>query len=193
MTFESWSSTHRLPLANLPPPTTPDAVAVSAQLGARPAPSSQSSRTLRRRKRFVAALGPRTARGPFRGPGTIFPLVDFNPRRDENVSRRYLQGMYGAIPIVNDAEFAAVLETLHPKSQESTLEPPLPTDTPNRPDTTETSDPRLHRRRGDRSDLLHAPLPGTPRTSRRDHRPTPWDTSHALATRRRRADRKSVV
>ena len=34
---------------------------------------------------------------------------------DENVSRRYLQGMYGAIPIVNDAEFAAVLENLSPQ------------------------------------------------------------------------------
>jgi uncharacterized protein len=46
------------------------------------------------------------------GATALYPLVDFNPRRDENVSRRYLQGMYGAVPIVNDAEFAAVLENL---------------------------------------------------------------------------------
>lgn len=49
------------------------------------------------------------------GTTALYPLVDFNPRRDENVSRRYLQGMYGALPIVNDAEFAAVLENLAPQ------------------------------------------------------------------------------
>ena len=49
------------------------------------------------------------------GATALYPLLDFNPRRDENVSRRYLQGMYGAIPIVNDAEFAAVLENLAPQ------------------------------------------------------------------------------
>ena len=44
------------------------------------------------------------------GSSGLFPLLDFNPRRDENVSRRYLQGMYGGIPIVDDAEFVAALE-----------------------------------------------------------------------------------
>ena len=44
------------------------------------------------------------------GATALYPLIDFNPRKDENVSRRYLQGMYGAVPIVHDAEFAAVLE-----------------------------------------------------------------------------------
>ena len=39
----------------------------------------------------------------------LYPLLDFNPRRDENVSRRYMQGLYGGIPIVSDAEFAAAL------------------------------------------------------------------------------------
>ena len=49
------------------------------------------------------------------GATALYPLLDFNPRRDENVSRRYLQGMYGAVPIVNDAEFAAVFENLAPQ------------------------------------------------------------------------------
>ena len=31
---------------------------------------------------------------------------------DENVSRRYMQGLYGGIPIVSDAEFAAALSDL---------------------------------------------------------------------------------
>ena len=44
------------------------------------------------------------------GSSGLFPLLDFNPRRDENVSRRYLQGMYGGIPIVDDAEFVAALQ-----------------------------------------------------------------------------------
>jgi uncharacterized protein len=43
------------------------------------------------------------------GNTALYPLIDFGPRRDENVSRRYLQGMYGGRPIVSDAEFAAVL------------------------------------------------------------------------------------
>jgi uncharacterized protein len=43
------------------------------------------------------------------GNTALYPLIDFDPRRDENVSRRYLQGMYGGIPIVSDAEFASVL------------------------------------------------------------------------------------
>ena len=46
------------------------------------------------------------------GGTTLYPLLDFNPRRDENVSRRYLQGLYGGIPIVSDAEFAAALGDL---------------------------------------------------------------------------------
>jgi uncharacterized protein len=46
------------------------------------------------------------------GGSTLYPLLDFNPRRDENVSRRYLNGMYGGIPIVNDEEFAAAFGDL---------------------------------------------------------------------------------
>jgi uncharacterized protein len=46
------------------------------------------------------------------GGTRLYPLLDFNPRRDENVSRRYMQGLYGGIPIVSDAEFAAALGDL---------------------------------------------------------------------------------
>ncbi|MFC4592318.1 AAA family ATPase [Sphaerisporangium corydalis] len=45
------------------------------------------------------------------GATEIFPLSDFNPRRDENRERRYLAGRYGAVPIVNDELFAAALST----------------------------------------------------------------------------------
>ena len=46
------------------------------------------------------------------GRSRLYPLLDFNPRRDENVGRRYLQGMYGGIPIVSDVEFSAAVEAL---------------------------------------------------------------------------------
>ena len=35
----------------------------------------------------------------------LYPLLDFDPRRDQYVGRRYLQGMHGGIPIARDAEF----------------------------------------------------------------------------------------
>lgn len=46
------------------------------------------------------------------GSTSLYPLLDFSPRRDESVGRRYLGGMYGATPIVSEAEFAAVFEDL---------------------------------------------------------------------------------
>ena len=46
------------------------------------------------------------------GASRLYPLLEFNPRRDENVSRRYLNGMYGGIPIVHDEEFARAFEDL---------------------------------------------------------------------------------
>ena len=38
------------------------------------------------------------------GATTIYPLVDFRPRRDEALGRRYLQGRFGAVPVVNLGE-----------------------------------------------------------------------------------------
>lgn len=35
----------------------------------------------------------------------IYPLTDLSPRKAEAVSRRYLDGRYGATPIISDAEF----------------------------------------------------------------------------------------
>lgn len=46
------------------------------------------------------------------GSTSLYPLLDFSPRRDESVGRRYLGGMYGATPIVSEAEFATVFEDL---------------------------------------------------------------------------------
>ena len=46
------------------------------------------------------------------GSTSLYPLLDFSPRRDESVGRRYLGGMYGATPIVSAAEFASVFEDL---------------------------------------------------------------------------------
>ncbi len=46
------------------------------------------------------------------GATALYPLLDFSPRRDESVGRRYLAGMYGATPIVSDTEFTAVFDDL---------------------------------------------------------------------------------
>ena len=34
------------------------------------------------------------------GVTKLFPLSDFQPRKDENTERRYLGGSYGAVPAV---------------------------------------------------------------------------------------------
>ena len=44
------------------------------------------------------------------GATTIFPLADFRPRRDEALARRYLQGRFGAVPLVDRGEIRANLE-----------------------------------------------------------------------------------
>lgn len=43
------------------------------------------------------------------GVTELFPLSEFHPRKDENRARRYLDGRYGAVPVVNDELFAAAL------------------------------------------------------------------------------------
>jgi hypothetical protein len=46
------------------------------------------------------------------GESTVYPLSDLNPRRQEAVAKRYLEGRYGAIPIVSPGDFAAAV---HPE------------------------------------------------------------------------------
>jgi AAA15 family ATPase/GTPase len=38
------------------------------------------------------------------GASVLYPLTDFNPRKQENLERGYLQGRYGAIPFLNTRE-----------------------------------------------------------------------------------------
>lgn len=40
------------------------------------------------------------------GATRIYPLSDFGPRKDEAIAKRYLAGRYGAVPILDPAEFA---------------------------------------------------------------------------------------
>lgn len=42
------------------------------------------------------------------GNSRLYPLTDLSPRKAEAVSRRYLGGRYGAIPIISEAEFDAL-------------------------------------------------------------------------------------
>lgn len=42
------------------------------------------------------------------GNTRIYPLTDLSPRKAEAVTRRYLDGRYGATPIISDAEFDAL-------------------------------------------------------------------------------------
>lgn len=47
------------------------------------------------------------------GATAIYPLVDFRPRRDEALGRRYLQGRYGATPVVDHGEVRAGLHLVN--------------------------------------------------------------------------------
>ncbi|MFD0884290.1 ATP/GTP-binding protein [Streptosporangium algeriense] len=40
------------------------------------------------------------------GASIVFPLSDFHPREHENRQRRYLNGSYGAVPVISDELFA---------------------------------------------------------------------------------------
>ncbi|WP_085249194.1 ATP-binding protein [Mycobacterium riyadhense] len=46
------------------------------------------------------------------GSTRIYPLSDLNPRKSEAVARRYMEGRYGATPIVNAKEFTALAAML---------------------------------------------------------------------------------
>jgi uncharacterized protein len=37
------------------------------------------------------------------GSSSLFPLTDFSPRRDENLERGYLQGRFGAVPVITQS------------------------------------------------------------------------------------------
>ncbi len=50
------------------------------------------------------------------GNSRLFPLTDFSPRKNEAIGRRYLDGRYGATPILSQQDF------------DSAVELPLPTD-----------------------------------------------------------------
>jgi uncharacterized protein len=45
------------------------------------------------------------------GSTRLYPLSDLNPRADEAISRRYMAGRYGAIPILSRPEFASIVGT----------------------------------------------------------------------------------
>jgi AAA15 family ATPase/GTPase len=42
------------------------------------------------------------------GGTRLYSLADLDPRKDEAISKRYLGGRYGAIPIISEAEFSAL-------------------------------------------------------------------------------------
>ncbi len=46
------------------------------------------------------------------GATTVYPLFDFRSRRDEALGRRYLQGRFGAVPVVDHGEVRAGLDLI---------------------------------------------------------------------------------
>jgi len=46
------------------------------------------------------------------GASRLYPLSDFDPRKEEAVAKRYFAGRYGAKPIVSHQEFAAAVELI---------------------------------------------------------------------------------
>ena len=46
------------------------------------------------------------------GGTTLYPLSDFRPKGDDAVGRRYLQGRYGAVPVLNPAGFRKAADTI---------------------------------------------------------------------------------
>lgn len=51
------------------------------------------------------------------GASTLYPLSDFSPRKNENLERGYLQGRYGAIPMLNPAAFWSAFEKEDPNGE----------------------------------------------------------------------------
>ena len=53
------------------------------------------------------------------GASVLYPLTDFKTRRDEALERRYLNGRYGGVPVLDHLEFEEVLEpTSHDERSE---------------------------------------------------------------------------
>jgi len=46
------------------------------------------------------------------GGTRLYPLSDMNPRSDEAVARRYVEGRYGGTPLISQAEFAALAKSV---------------------------------------------------------------------------------
>ena len=46
------------------------------------------------------------------GRTQLYQLIDFEPRRQEAVGRRYLDGWYGTKPIISPAEFEAAVDAV---------------------------------------------------------------------------------
>jgi hypothetical protein len=46
------------------------------------------------------------------GATRLYPLIDFEPRKQESIGKRYLAGRYGATPILSHDEFAAAAELI---------------------------------------------------------------------------------
>jgi uncharacterized protein len=47
------------------------------------------------------------------GATVLYPLTDFSPRKAENLERGYLQGRYGAVPILDDRLILSIAESLN--------------------------------------------------------------------------------
>ena len=45
------------------------------------------------------------------GGTTLYSLAEFQPKRDEALGRRYLQGRYGAVPVLDPAEFQLLADS----------------------------------------------------------------------------------
>jgi uncharacterized protein len=48
------------------------------------------------------------------GSSRLYPLTDFNPRKNEALERRYLDGRYGAVPILSRQDFDLAVEVPAP-------------------------------------------------------------------------------
>ena len=46
------------------------------------------------------------------GTTTLYALADFRPKGDEAVGRRYLQGRYGGVPVLDPAEFRQAIRSM---------------------------------------------------------------------------------
>ena len=46
------------------------------------------------------------------GTTRLYPLSDMEPRKQEAIGKRYLDGRYGATPILSHQEFAAVADLI---------------------------------------------------------------------------------